>query len=188
MILVVDRRGTFLRVSPSSLAILGYRPDEMVGRNAAGFLHPDDVESTRNEMRLARRGGEMRNFDCGYIHKLGQVVALNWTGVWSEPERQHFFIGRDVTDQKQAEQRLRQSERRFQDIAEISGDWLWETDRDHRYTLMEGGHTGVSPIRTEALIGLTRWEAVGADPIADEFWGSPQGRPRRASPVPPAPL
>src|SRR5229473_3450711 len=39
LILVVDRRGTFIRVSPSSMAILGYRPDEMVGQGAAGFLH-----------------------------------------------------------------------------------------------------------------------------------------------------
>src|SRR5207342_1335342 len=34
LILVVDRRGNFLRVSPSSLEILGYAPQEMIGRNA----------------------------------------------------------------------------------------------------------------------------------------------------------
>src|SRR5262245_38997929 len=56
LIFVVDRRGTFIRVSPSALTILGYRPDEMVGRSATEFLYHEDLENTRDEMRQARRG------------------------------------------------------------------------------------------------------------------------------------
>ena len=56
LILVVDRHGTFLRVSPSSEAILGYRPEEMIGHSAKEFIHSGDLDSTRAEMRLARRG------------------------------------------------------------------------------------------------------------------------------------
>ena len=69
LILVVDRRGDFLRVSPSSRAILGYAPDEMVGHNAQEFVFPDDLESTRNEMRQARRGKLSRSFECRYVHR-----------------------------------------------------------------------------------------------------------------------
>src|SRR5262249_30094269 len=82
LILLVDRKGTFLRVSPSSLAILGYRPEEMIGRSAAEFLHPDDLEDTRSEMRQARRGQHMRNFQCRYVHRDGNAVELAWTGLW----------------------------------------------------------------------------------------------------------
>jgi PAS domain-containing protein len=38
LILVVDRQGNILRVSPSAIAILGYEPAEMLGRNAADFV------------------------------------------------------------------------------------------------------------------------------------------------------
>src|SRR5256885_7263241 len=51
LILVVDQRGDFLRVSPSSAGILGYAPDDMIGRNAQEFVHPDDLEITRENMR-----------------------------------------------------------------------------------------------------------------------------------------
>src|SRR5882672_646317 len=108
LILVVDPRGTFIRVSPSSMAILGYRPDEMVGRSGEEFIYHEDLENTRNEMRAARRGRRTRNFDCRYVHKEGRVVTLWWTGVWSEPEQQHFFIGRDITSLRATEQRLRE--------------------------------------------------------------------------------
>lgn len=77
------------------MTILGYRPEEMVGRNAKGFVYPDDLDSTREEMRLSRRGRLTRNFECRYVRKSGRVVPLAWTGVWSEPEQQHFFIGRE---------------------------------------------------------------------------------------------
>ena len=103
LILVTDRQGQFTRVSPSTNAILGYRPDEMIGHIGTDFVHPDDLESTRNEMRLARLGHAMRNFETRYVHKDGRTVTLTWTGVWSEPEQRHFFIGRDMTEQKRLE-------------------------------------------------------------------------------------
>src|SRR5690242_4720427 len=83
LILVVDSQGNFIRISPSCETILGFRPDEMIGRSAITFVHPDDLDPTRNEMRLARRGQLTRNFDCRYLHKDGRVVPLAWTGVWS---------------------------------------------------------------------------------------------------------
>jgi PAS domain S-box-containing protein len=109
LILVVDRKGTLLRVSPSCVAILGYEPGDMAGRSAAEFLYPDDLENTRNEMRLARRGQVMRNFECRYVHRDGHVVPLTWTGLWSEPDQQHFFIGRDMTERIVLESQLRQA-------------------------------------------------------------------------------
>jgi PAS domain S-box-containing protein len=103
LILVTDRQGRFLRVSPSSKAILDYRPDEMVGHIGIDFIHPDDLDSTRNEMRMARRGRDIRNFDSRYVHRDGHAVTLSWTGVWSQLEERHYFIGRDTTEQKRLE-------------------------------------------------------------------------------------
>ncbi len=170
LILITDRKGTFIRVSPSAMSILGYDPDEMVGRSGAEFLYCEDLDNTRNEMRMSRRAGMTQNFECRYVHKQGRIVTLWWTGVWSASEQQYFFTGRDITDRKETERRLRQSESRFQDIAEVSGDWIWETDCDHRYTLVLGQSTDGLPFSSETLIGRTRWEAAGANPEINELW------------------
>ena len=84
-------------------------PRELVGRSAAEILYPEDLDSTRDEMRRARRGGVIRHFPCRYVHKDGHIVTLTWTGVWSPNEQQHFFIGRDVTELNEAERRLREA-------------------------------------------------------------------------------
>ena len=111
LIIIVDRWGNIIRVSPSARAMLGYDPDELVGQSAVKLLYPDDLENTRNEMRLARRRGTMRSFDCRYVRKDGQVVTLAWIGVWSEAEQQHFFIGRDMSERIKLEQQLAQAQK-----------------------------------------------------------------------------
>lgn len=106
LIMVVDKRGMFVRLSPSSRAIIGYDPAELIGRSAAEILYHEDLDSTREQMRQARRGQDTHHFSCRYNHKDGRVITLTWTGVWSESEQQHFFIGRDMTAFYEAEQRL----------------------------------------------------------------------------------
>ena len=83
----------------------------MIGHSAVEFIHPDDLENTRKEMRAARRGQSKRNFETRYVNKDGKAVALNWTGTWSEPVRRHFFIGRDLTEKQAAEAQLRHAQK-----------------------------------------------------------------------------
>ena len=120
LILVTDTKGSFVQVSPSSMTILGYRPDEMIGHSAVEFIHPDDLESTREEMRSARRGRHMRNFETRYVHKDGQAVTLTWMGAWSEPVRRHFFVGRDLTEKRAAEAQFRQAQK-MEAVGQLTG-------------------------------------------------------------------
>lgn len=120
LILLVTANGDILKVSPSVNAILGYSPSEFIGHNAIEFIHPEDLDSTRNEMRMARRGRATRNFETRYVHKDGRSVMLSWTGVWSEEVRQHFFIGRDMTERMKLEMELRQSQK-MEAIGQLTG-------------------------------------------------------------------
>jgi len=91
LILVIDPKGILVQVSPSAETILGYTPKEMIGRNASEFLQPDDLEISREEMRLARRGQRAQNTDSRYVHKDGRIVTLSWMGTWSEPVKRYFL-------------------------------------------------------------------------------------------------
>jgi diguanylate cyclase (GGDEF)-like protein/PAS domain S-box-containing protein len=108
MILVTDRRGQVIRVSPIVESILGYCPDELIGRSAGDVIYSDDLEKARNEMRLARRGQSTRDCETRYHHKDGRLVTLAWSGVWSEPEQIYFLTCRDVTQRKIVDERLKQ--------------------------------------------------------------------------------
>ena len=71
-------------------------------------------------MRRARRGALSRNFECRYVHKDGHAVPIAWTGIWSEPDGQYFFIGRDMTERIVLESQLRQAQK-MEAIGQMTG-------------------------------------------------------------------
>ncbi|WP_372425584.1 sensor domain-containing protein [Salinarimonas chemoclinalis] len=75
----------------------------------------------------------------------------------------------DQTDRMEAERALRESEQRLRDFLATSSDWLWETDAEHRFSMMrdEGGKSGLDMLR---VVGMTRWELAGTTPEEDPFW------------------
>jgi PAS domain S-box-containing protein len=122
LILVTDSEGTLMQVSPSAPAILGYLPAEMIGRNAIEFIHGEDLENARAEMRGSRRGRHSRNYDSRYLHKDGRIVTLSWMGTWSDPVKRHFFVGRDMTESRQAREKLLESEQQARGIIDTALD------------------------------------------------------------------
>ena len=153
LILVTDTKGTFVQVSPSSMNILGYQPTEMIGHTAVEFIHADDLDSTRNEMRLARRGRQMRNFETRYVHKDGRAVTLTWMGTWSEPVRRHFFVGRDLTEKEAAEARYRQAQK-MEAVGQLTGGIA------HDFNNILTVITGTIGILAEAVADRPELEAI----------------------------
>jgi PAS domain S-box-containing protein len=168
LILTTDREGKFLRVSPSCKTILGYDPEEMTGRNGIDFTFPDDLRAVQAEMRLARRGQQRRNFETRCVHKDGRVVTLAWSNVWSESLQRHFFIGRDMTEAKKAQEALLDSERMARTIVDTALDAIIQIN--------ECGEVLEWNPRAESTLGWSRQEAMGR-PITDLYL--PKGyRPR----------
>jgi PAS domain S-box-containing protein len=153
LILVTDSKGNLVQVSPSSAAILGYSPDEMVGRSAIEFILGDDLDNTRGEMRAARRGQNTRNFDSRYIHRDGRIVTLSWMGTWSEPVQRHFFVGRDMTESRRAQETLRESEQLARGIIDTALDAFVQVDES-------GGILNWNS-QAETIFGWPRQDALG---------------------------
>ncbi len=153
LILVTDPKGMIVQMSPSSEAILGYLPHEMIGHSAVDFIHSEDLDNTREEMRAARRGQHTRNFDSRYVHKDGRIVSLSWMGAWSEPVRRHFFIGRDMTQSWLAQEALRESEQLARGIVDTALDAFVQMD--------ESGIVSDWNSQAENIFGWSRSEVLG---------------------------
>ena len=153
LILVTDTKGNFVQVSPSSKLILGYEPSEMIGHSAVDFIHPDDLEIARREMRSTRRGGLQSSFETRYVHKDGEAVVLNWTGTWSEPVQRHFFIGRDLTEKLAAEAQFRQAQK-MEAVGQLTGGIA------HDFNNILTVITGTIGILAEAVTDRPELEAI----------------------------
>jgi len=157
LILIIDSTGVMVQVSPSTETILGYLPEEMMGRNAIEFLHPDDVENARKEMRAARSELHTRDVTGRFIHKDGRTVWLSWMGAWSEPVKRHFFVGRDMTESRRAQETLRESAQLARNIIETALDAFVQMD--------ESGAILSWNSQAERIFGWPRKEVLGKDLI-----------------------
>jgi PAS domain S-box-containing protein len=125
----------------------------MIGRNAAEFIHPDDLETGREAMRAARRERHSKIPDLRYIHKNGRSVALSWLGTWSDPVRRHFFVARDMTESHQAQETLRESEQLARGIINTALDAFVQMDETG--TILDWN------AQAEKIFGWSRSEAIG---------------------------
>lgn len=112
---VIDTEGTALYFSPSVERVLGYTPEELVGRSLLPLVHPDDLEEP---LRLLKE----HEFNLDRVHMLEQRVRHK-DGSWRlmsvagrfgrDPGGRPvvFVYSRDVTEQKRAEAAGRLEER-----------------------------------------------------------------------------
>ena len=115
-----DDRGVFQQVNQHAERIWGYRPDELIGRCYADFLHPDDVAMTREVALQVHAGQTTKPFINRYLHKDGTEVPVMWSTVRSEASRGLISIGRDMREHMAAEEKLRQAQK-LEAIGRLTG-------------------------------------------------------------------
>jgi PAS domain S-box-containing protein len=131
IICTIDRYGHFVRVSSASTTILGYTPSELTGTNYLAFIHPDDLEQTRQAVADILNGGAFNRFENHYIHKSGKVVPILWSASWDEEEKELHCIARDGTAKRESEswrRSLEESNQRYEYVTKATSDAIWDWD------------------------------------------------------------
>lgn len=113
IITILDHDGTILYESPAIREVLGYEPDELVGKNVFEYVHPDDLD------RMARAGAEIKSRPG-----VGRPVEFRFRladGSWRclesltnnllEDQNVAGVVvsSRDITERKHTEENLRRS-------------------------------------------------------------------------------
>ena len=159
------------KVNGALCQMLGYSEAEMLSFTALRVTHPDDVAEDLLQRKRAL-GGEIESYqrEKRYIHKSGRIIwgYLTCSLVRDSDRRPLHFISQtqDITERKQSERILRESEGRFRALTELSSDWFWEQDENFRFVLISGVAKGHE--LSLSAIGKTRWE-LGHD-VAESVW------------------
>ncbi len=93
----IDEAERFTQVSPSCYSVLGYRPEELIGRRYIEFVLAEDRERTRSDIQAIIHGESWDAVRNRCQRKDGSVVHLLWSAGWSEGERTLFAVAHDIT-------------------------------------------------------------------------------------------
>ncbi len=170
-ITIIDHQGIIQYQSPSTRRILGHNPRQMMGESLMVYIHPDDSQVVLDQIsQLLQRPGPGEIFEARFLHRDGSWQVLQAVGnnlLNEESINGIVFNARDITQQKQAESALEETEEMFRDLFESSPDAIFVEDYD--------GNVLAANQAALELHGMSREELIGKN-VADLVPGDHQGR------------
>lgn len=146
MIILLDSNGSQQYVSESCERILGYKPEELINFPVIEqMIHPDDQEKAREGLRNIIENSAHGGTQYRHRHKNGGWVYLEAYGSnqINNPLIKSVILNvRDITDRKEAEQALKESESRLNEL---------NATKDHFFSII--GHDLKTPFN--GILGIS---------------------------------
>ncbi|MGK2941716.1 MAG: PAS domain-containing protein, partial [Immundisolibacter sp.] len=161
---IVALDGTLLFANKYSIAVAGIDVAEMVGQpfwETAWWSYSTESQQVLREFVRRAAAGERVSEDALILGAGDRLVAIEFqiVPVLDDANQVVHMVasGVDVTERKQAEAQLQESEARFRALVESTPDWLWELDT-------VGVFTYNSP-QVHAMLGYAPEQLIGRRPF-----------------------
>ena len=139
------------------------------------LIHPDDRARMVNYLRDEVFGqGQTFNKEYRILRQADQIER--WVHGLGKLEfdargrpRKMFGTIQDITERKQAERLLQESEERFQQVAETAKEWIWEMDAAGVYTYSNSVVEQILGYKPEELVGKMHFYELFAPHVREEI-------------------
>ncbi|MBU4199011.1 MAG: PAS domain S-box protein [Verrucomicrobia bacterium] len=156
LIWILDIEGKFTYFNRKAEEVSGYILKDWLGKDFAPLIPPEDMERLQHILQEVLNGKTMRyetrvqNKDSTFF-----VLSINTTPLYSEAGNiiGTISFGQDITERKQAEEKLRENEKKYRQLVEMLQEGVWSIDKDANTTY-------VNPRLTE-MLGYTLEEMLG---------------------------
>jgi len=106
--------------------LMGYSSEDLIGKSSLDFIHPEDMELTTQALNKKDSSIEVR-----IRNNSGQYVWMETSGEFyknSDGENYVITISRDITERKEAAQKLIESEKKYKDLSNSLPEIIFEID------------------------------------------------------------
>ena len=167
----VDTDGLYTYSSHTIEKILGYKPEEIIGKKHFYdfFLSEERKSLKKQAFKVFKERKAFTEFINKNVHKNGEMVWLSTSGIPLQDEHGDLIGYRgadiDITDRVNAEYALRESEEKFRNLAEQSPNMIF---------INQGGRIVYANEKCEDVMGYSRKEIYAPNfdfltPVAREW-------------------
>jgi PAS domain S-box-containing protein len=132
MLCIADMQGYFKRLNPAWERTLGFTVDELCRHPFLDFVHPDDREITRAEMRKLSEGANTISFENRYRCNDGSYRWLLWNATPLLSQQLIYADARDITERKRSEERIRELKEAAEAANRSKSDFLAQMSHEIR--------------------------------------------------------
>ncbi len=167
-IIIIDGQGRIETFNKAAEQTFGYEAGEVLGKTVCLLMTESDSPRAAARLdRLLRKGASRlarHSREISAKRKNGEVFSAELTVGQAPEDHRHRYIAfiRDITDRKKIERDLRESERRFRDLAGSASDWFWETDPQYRLTFVSERIGAILGVKSAEVLGLSYFD-LGLD-------------------------
>ena len=163
--------GKFVYVSELYQKLSGYTDAELIGTYSLGNIYPDDREMVREEAIKCLKGKSFEPYEYRFVKKNDEVMwALETiTPIAYKGERATLGSFMDITERKQAEEALRQSEEKYRTILESIQEAYFEVDLDGKFTFFNDSMARLTGHSKEELLGMNHKQFTNEETAKEVF-------------------
>jgi two-component system cell cycle sensor histidine kinase/response regulator CckA len=169
LLVVLDSRGTITFAGPSATDVLGFPPEEMVGVGAFAFIHPDDVDRVQTQFRgLRDHAGAAGRVELRARHRNGswRVLDAVQRSLFHVPGVEGMVVNaRDVTERKDVEAAVRESEERYHRLVDTMQDVVFTVSLTGTLTSLSAAFERITGWSCGEWIGRPFAELVHPDDV-----------------------
>jgi PAS domain S-box-containing protein/putative nucleotidyltransferase with HDIG domain len=176
-ILIIGTDLKILSLFPSAESLLGYKPQDFIGRPVSEMgpiFTPDSFRQAMDDISLVLRGRSISARDFRLIAKDGSIKHAEISG--SPMIREGAIIGmicvaRDVTDRKLAEDIARESEKRYRDLVDFLPIPVYEMDLEANLTAANLAiYETFKGTEEDLKRGLNIWQFITPENVERSKW------------------
>ena len=154
LFIIQDRK--FKLINPQFLQLTGYKEDEFLDTDSLAFILPEDRNMVMENTIKMLKGKLFLPFEFRVINKSGETRWIEQTITSIQYQTRPAVLGyyMDITERKQVEDALEQSEERYRDLVENSFDGIF---------IQKGPKIIFTNQRLNKMLGYEIGELLGLD-------------------------
>jgi PAS domain S-box-containing protein len=166
--MVQDKNGFVTFLSHQALSVIGHDPEKFMGQTFPDYIHPEDCERAFKTMMDALTGKEIIDFEYRFFGEKGELHWLSHTVrplITDGELKSVFSTVRDITERKNDEIKLRESEERFRVIFENNSAAMAIIEPDTTISMVNDAYCQLSGYNKQEIRGMSWTKQIPPDDL-----------------------